>query len=504
MSVTDKFMEGLVSQCGISTCFANPGTTEMGMLTSMGKLDMRTILCLHENVATGAADGYFRAARRPACTLLHLGPGLSNGLSNLHNAMRAKSKVVNIVGEMSTFHKAFDPPLASDIESLARTVSGHVRSVLPTADVGGVLRHTMEYLDGDESERESRVATLIMPHNCNWEPAVTRPVPAPPATRARRPADWSAFDRAVATVDAIVFPDAFFVRDNRDALATLYRSGVDILCKNNFACIYRGGGMPPITRIEYLPKMAKSQLSRYKGLVFVNTERPVAMFGYQDYTGDIVEEDAYVHTHINASTADVLSGILSRLPKTGPVRDVPVDPQSGALAGVIARAQPDGCIVVDESITFGKSYWDNSSYSTVAGFRHMGLTGGSIGMGPAVAVGAAVSSDSWVLNLQGDGSAAYTLPAFWTQARYKLPIVTVILANNRYHILEIEQRLQRLGADSSSVAECTDLSTNPINWGSVMTAFGIASSEATNADELSSALSVAFSERRPYCIILRT
>ena len=109
---------------GVTTCFTNPGTSEMHFVAALDSVpEMRGVLGLFEGVATGAADGYARMAGVPACTLLHLGPGLGNGLANLHNARRAKSPMVNIVGDHATYHARFDAPLASDIETAARNVS---------------------------------------------------------------------------------------------------------------------------------------------------------------------------------------------------------------------------------------------------------------------------------------------------------------------------------------------------------------------------------------------
>ena len=263
--------------------------------------------------------------------------------------------------------------------------------------------------------------------------------------------------------------------------------------------------MPPIVRIAYFPSGARHQLGSYDTVVFVNTARPVAMFGYQSQPEHVVPDSKYHPVTLPGSTAEVLTQVLSTTTTTTP--RIPVAPPtvtsaSERFASIIAQHQPDDCIVVDESITFGKAYWDQSAAATTRPFRHMGLTGGSIGMGPACSIGAAVGSSGFVLNLQGDGSAAYTLPAFWTQSRYNLPIVTIILANNQYKILQIEQSVQRLDSGSASVAECTDLSTNAIQWESIMKGFNIPSSVVTTDTGLETALVTAFAVRRPYCIIL--
>src|SRR5437764_11877684 len=124
--------------CGVDVCFTNPGTSEMHFVAALDAVpEMRGVLGLFEGVVTGAADGYGRMADRPAATLLHLGPGLGNGLANLHNARRARTPVVNIVGDHATWHRAADPPLASDIAALAGVVSDWVRCNRTAADLPG-------------------------------------------------------------------------------------------------------------------------------------------------------------------------------------------------------------------------------------------------------------------------------------------------------------------------------------------------------------------------------
>src|SRR6201986_3957505 len=124
--------------CGVTTCFTNPGTSEMHFVAALDSVpQMRAVLGLFEGVATGAADGYARMADRPAATLLHLGPGLGNGLATLHNARRAKVPLVNIVGDHATYHTRYDAQLQSDIETVARNVSSWVRTSGRTADLPG-------------------------------------------------------------------------------------------------------------------------------------------------------------------------------------------------------------------------------------------------------------------------------------------------------------------------------------------------------------------------------
>src|SRR5512139_807486 len=164
-------------QAGIEVCFANPGTTEMQLVAALDSVGgMRAVLGLFEGVCTGAADGYARMSGKPALTLLHLGPGLANGLANLHNARRARSAVVNLVGDHATWHRPFDPPLAADIESLAHPVSAWVRTTRTVTELATDRAAAIEAAQRPPGQ----VATLIVPQDCAWEAAGGA---APPASR---------------------------------------------------------------------------------------------------------------------------------------------------------------------------------------------------------------------------------------------------------------------------------------------------------------------------------
>src|SRR5438132_314526 len=164
---------------GINVCFTNPGTSEMHFVAALDKVNgIRCVLGLFEGVVTGAADGYWRMADKPAATLLHLGPGLGNGLANLHNARKAASGIVNIVGEHATYHVKHDAPLTSDIEGIARPVSAWVRTSPSARAVAA---------DGAAAIVAARtppgqVATLILPADTAWNDADgVAPVPPAPA-----------------------------------------------------------------------------------------------------------------------------------------------------------------------------------------------------------------------------------------------------------------------------------------------------------------------------------
>src|SRR5215472_5814888 len=153
---------------GIDLCFMNPGTSEMRFVEALDRVpEFRGILCLFEGVCTGAADGYGRMSGKPAATLLHLGPGLANGLANLHNARKARTPVVNIVGEHSTQHLQYDAPLSADIDAFARTVSAAVRRAQRADDVGGAAAEAI----AAAVQPPGQVSTLIGPADFSWSEA---------------------------------------------------------------------------------------------------------------------------------------------------------------------------------------------------------------------------------------------------------------------------------------------------------------------------------------------
>ena len=150
---------------GVDTCFMNPGTSEMHFVAALDDVpEMRGVLALFEGAATGMADGYARMAGRPASTLLHLGPGLGNGIANLHNARRAGSPLVNIVGDHATYHQELDAPLQSDIHTLASTVSGWIRA---STSPSSVARDAAEAVAAAMAP-PGQVATLILPADVCW------------------------------------------------------------------------------------------------------------------------------------------------------------------------------------------------------------------------------------------------------------------------------------------------------------------------------------------------
>src|SRR5947207_2692029 len=164
---------------GIDTCFSNPGTSEIHIVAALDRVaQMRCVLGLFEGVVTGAADGYARMAGKPACTLLHLGPGFGNGIANLHNASRAQVPMVNIVGQHATYHLRHDTPLTSDIEAIARPYSRWLRTACSASQIGYDVADAV----AASLTAPGQIATLIAPADVLWSEGAGIPrMPAVPA-----------------------------------------------------------------------------------------------------------------------------------------------------------------------------------------------------------------------------------------------------------------------------------------------------------------------------------
>ncbi|MEM1045186.1 MAG: acetolactate synthase large subunit [Pseudomonadota bacterium] len=494
---------------GVDVCFTNPGTSEMHFVAALDSIaGMRCVLALFEGVATGAADGYYRIAGRPASTLLHLGPGLANGLANLHNAKKAGSGVVNVVGEHATAHIALDAPLASDIEGLAGPMSHWVRTSRSAANVGK---------DGAEAVAEARfapgrIATLILPGDAAWDPGGV--VAEPLAVPARETVDPT---RLEAAADALRLGPSSLLLLGGDALSAdnlemagriAAKTGCGLLAEWANARVERGAGRVSVNRIPYVVEKAVDLLKDYDRIVLMGARPPIAFFAYPDKPGilsrpgcEILETADRAHDLSNAlaGLADLLnagSTVPAGIAEAGrPDRPTgAVTPES--IAAALGATLPEGTIVIDESVTTGRGFFP----ATAGAPPHIWLNnlGGSIGYGLPAAIGAAIAApDQKVLAMIGDGSAMYTLQALWTMARENLDIVALIFANRSYRILMGE--LANVGVQNPGPRAMDMLNlTNPApDWVQLANGHGVAASRVDSADALASALSDRFGERGP-------
>jgi acetolactate synthase I/II/III large subunit len=489
---------------GVDTCFMNPGTSEMHFVAALDDITtMRGVLALFEGVATGAADGYSRIARQPAATLLHLGPGLGNGLANLHNARRAHSPVVNIVGDHAISHRPFDAQLQSDIETVARNVSPFVRTTESTPDLGGDAVDTLVAAYGPPGS----VATLILPADVSWsEGGVVAPVIDGVGTRpcAGAPPDPAVLDTAAAALrsggrTALLIGGRACSGPLLDAVADLAAAvGAEVLCETFPARLARGAGRPPVERLAYLAEFASMRFDGIRHLILLDATSPVSFFAYPGKLSDLVPEECTVHPVAGASD-DIASAVaaLSDLvgaPVGGAARQeaqAPILPTGTLTAQTVCQALgallPEGAIVSDEGNTAGVF----APGATAGSPPHdwLCLTGGAIGQGLPVAVGAAVAApDRRVVALEADGSALYTIQSWWTMAREELDVTTVILNNHSYAVLNME--LDRVGADAPGprARDMLDLGRPDLDFVHLARGLGLPAARAETAEQFSEEL----------------
>jgi acetolactate synthase-1/2/3 large subunit len=496
---------------GVRVCFANPGTTELPLVGGLDRVpEIRAVLGLFEGVCTGAADGYARMVGKPAMTLLHLGPGLANGLANLHNARRAGSPVVNLVGEHASWHRPHDPALASDIGLLADWVSGWVRTSASPAAVAA---------DGAEAiaaASTGRVATLIVPAECQWgpgEPATPVPVPAPaPVSGDAVQAAATALSRGGPGSVLLLGGPALSEAGLRAAARIAAATGARLVTETFPARAEWGAGLPAPRRLPYFPEQARAALDGIGELIVVGARAPVTFFGYPGEPSSTAPQGAVLSTLAGAAQdgPQDAAGALERLADRLGAPEVTIRPlpaptsPTGALTpetltAAVAACLPDGAVVVDEGATTTLGYLAQAA----AAPRHtvLGHVGGAIGQGMPVAVGAAIAApDRPVIALQADGSGLYTVQALWTQARENLDITTVVCANHGYRILRFE--LARAGQEQlgPATASLTDLDDPRIDWVHLAQGLGVPARQVSSAEELIAALEWALTEPGPHLL----
>lgn len=503
-------------ESGVKLCFANAGTTELPVVAALDRVaGIRPVLGLFEGVCTGAADGYGRMASRPAMALLHLGPGLANGIANLHNARRARSPVLCVIGEHATWHRQNDPPLAMDIEALARTVSPWVR----TSASPGALSHDMA--EAVRATLPGRVSVLIAPSDLQQAEADDGAIAGTPFVF--DPVDGEVIEKAArllrgGTRTALILGGrALRAEGLAEAARVRAATGCDLLTDAFPACMERGGPMPAVRRIPYFPEPALDLLKPYGAVVLAGAHEPVTFFAYPGLPGRLLGE-GQARVPLSTGGQDevaalrALADALDGPPAKDSGKDLSPGPHrpglpSGCLTPekvclTLAALQPEGAIIVDEGLTTAFDYYGLSAGAP----RHSYLTiaGGAIGYGMPCALGAALACpDRTVIDLQADGSALYTVQALWTEAREALDITTLICSNRSYRILEME--LSRSGADAPGPAArtLTSLASPAIDWVGIGRAFGVASAAVDTVEGLAREMGRASAENGPHLIEMR-
>ncbi len=495
--------------CGVDRCFTNPGTSEMHAVAAIGRAaTMQATLCLFEGVATGAADGYARIARKPACTLLHLGPGLANVLANLHNAKRARSPIVNIVGDHAVSHRELDAPLASDIAGFAAPVSQWIHS----ADTADAVGQAAAEAVAASRNAPGGIATLILPADTAWNPSTG---PATPIAAAPFPAPSDAAVAAARTAlqfgneSALLLSDPVLSGEGLElAAAIAAATGARLYSDTFVGLLARGAGRPFVRRLPYFAEAVEEELKGVGHLVLVSTKAPVAFFAYPGRRGTLTPEGAEVVT-LASPHEDALAGLRALAEAVGAgtaVRANAIQPglPSGPLdqmklGAIVGHFLPEGAIVSDEGATCGAGAFIHSAGAPPHDWLQ--LTGGAIGQGLPVAIGAATAApDRKVVCLEGDGSAMYTIQALWTAARENLDVTTIILSNRAYAILKVE--MMRTGAQNPGPKTLAmfDLSRPDIGFVDLARGLGVEAVRCGTAEEFAAAFSGAMRRRGPFLI----
>ena len=511
MNGADRLCDTLLVN-GIDVCFANPGTSEMHFVAALDRRpEMRCVLGLFEGVATGAADGYGRMTGRPAATLLHTGPGLANGLANLHNARRAFTPIINIVGDHAAYHLAFDAPLTSDIESLARPMSAYLRRAAGPEDVGpsaAAVIHAARSLPG--------IATLLLPADSAWGEVAPAAPPCVPVASPRAVDD--ALVAALMPLLAELGPRAGLLLAGAvpqgaalsHAGAIAAKTGARLFSEVLIGRSERGGDRPALTRIPYPIDAARAALAGLDLFVIIGGREPVAFFGYPGKPSWLLPEACRVVTlaRPGEDATGALETLAARLgadrqmaqkprPAQAPLPQGPLT--DAALSAIAAALLPDEAIVVDEGLTSARGFYD----LTEGGPRHDYLmcSGGAIGLGIPMSVGAAIACpDRKVIDLQADGSGMYTVQGLWTAARENLDIVFIILANRAYAILRAEMQNVGVTHFDRNAERMLRLDEPALDWVSIAKGMGVESARATTAESFADFYRTALAKKGPFLI----
>jgi acetolactate synthase-1/2/3 large subunit len=514
MNGADRLCDTLLVN-DVDVCFANPGTSEMHFVAALDrKPEMRCVLGLFEGVVTGAADGYARMADKPAATLLHCGPGMANALANMHNARRAWTPMINVVGDHATYHLVHDAPLTSDIESLARPMSHFVRRIATPEDVGPAIGEAYA-----ASMSLPGVTTVILPADCAWgsvEPAKLSPtaVPKLKSIDAGAVAEVAAALRKHGKRAALMMTNMALREGPMELAARICAAtGARVFGQMSNGRVERGAGRVALPKVPYPVDIAVEQLKEIDLLVLVGAKVPVGFFAYPGKPGRLIQDSCAVVTL--AEIGDDLPLALEMLAdELGARRAEPAyiaQPRgetaalpTGALDAdkvctIVASLLPENCIVCDESVSSGRVFYQQCANAPQ--HDYIQLTGGAIGEGIPLAIGAAVACpDRKVIGMQADGSGMYTVQGLWTQARENLDVVTVIFANRTYQILHGEMRAVGVNDFGRNAKLMLNLDEPALDWVAMARGMGVEAARATTAEEFTKLFQGALSRKGPFLI----
>lgn len=511
MNGAESLLGTLVNH-GIEVCFTNPGTSEMHFVAALDEVEgIRCVLGLFEGVLSGAADGYARMARKPASTLLHLGPGLGNALANIHNAKKAYMPMLNVIGDHATYHLQYEAPLTSDIAGIAGPVSHWVHSSASSRDIAADAAEACRHANAGQ------IATLILPADVSWGEEASgaveafAPAPAPTVPRER-------LDEALAKIRSgktcMLMIGGRDVDPQRGLMLSRIgkASGARVSTDTFPSRVARGAGTANLERLPYLAELAIDHIKEVEVLVLIGASAPVSFFAYPDVPSAIAAPgcEQFVLATPEEDIDQLLEAMLEQLeavdvtPDIHPLEIPPLP--AGALdatsvATSLTALLPEGAIVVDEGITSALACFP--MMATAQPHDWLNQTGGAIGWGLPAAVGAAIACpERKVLCLEGDGSAMYTIQSLWTMAREHLDVTIVIFNNRKYSILELEfaRTGARGGTPGPKAASTLDIGSPDMDFVAMAEGMGVSASRATTAEEFNEQLQAAFATRGPQLI----
>jgi acetolactate synthase-1/2/3 large subunit len=497
---------------GVTTCFSNPGTSEMHFVAALDRIPgMHCVLGLFEGVVTGAADGYARMAGKPAATLLHCGPGLANGLANLHNARRAATPIVNIVGDQATYHRPLDSPLTADTEGWARGVSGWVRTSMDARSVGADAAAAVQA----SMMAPGQIATLILPSDASWNDGgvVAEALPVLPTASASPNQIEEAANVLRRGGEGVVLLLGG-VALHEEGLALAHRiqaaTGCRVIAQGSNTRMARGQGRLAVERVPYVVDAAVKAMAGTKNLILAGSRKPVTFFAYPNKVQTSIPEDAQIHI-LSRPGQDVVESLARLADALGCKKVATPDngsrPETGrgaltpeAVAATLGALMPEHAVIADESVSFGRGFFANTKAAPPHDW--LNVTGGAIGGGMPMATGAAIGAPGRrVINLQADGSAMYTVQSLWTQAREKLDITTVLLSNRKYQILLGE--LANVGANPGRTAlDMMDIGNPDINWPALAGSLGVEAARTDTAEGFADLLAHSLKRSGPFLIEL--
>jgi acetolactate synthase-1/2/3 large subunit len=504
---------------GVDTCFTNPGTSEIHLVAALDRIaEVRCVLGLFEGVVTGAADGYARMTEKPACTLLHLGPGFANGLANLHNASRAQVPTVNLIGQHATYHLPHDTPLTSDIDAIARPYSKWIRTSRSPAEVGSDAAEAV----AAAKTAPGQIATLIVPADVAWSEsgsaiAAPRTVPQANVPTSKVIERAATMLRSGERTALLMAGNALYGRGLANAGRVAAATGAKLLAPYPVTRLERGAGIPQVERVNYVLEQGIEQFKEFRQLILVGARAPMAYFAYPGKDSAFTSPECEIFTLANpgedyvgalAALAAELSAHRGpdQLAAETPVVEKPVRPTLpdseitlAGLAAVVGALLPENTIVVDESMTSGRGMMAATKASPPHDW--LGNTGGSIGIAIPLAVGAAVACpDRPVLCLTADGSGMYTLQALWTMAREGLNVTTVVFANHDYAVLKREFSYLGVGQPGPRALRMFEIGHPDLDWVQLARGMGVPATRVTSLTEFAKALRKGFESDGPALI----